>query len=327
MKTKVEISHRTIIFTVLFLLSLAFLYVVRDIILALFIAFLIASILNPLVTRLHRRRIPRGLSVLLAYLVVVALFSLSIAALVPTVVDETTKFINHLPDYITGFSSPFAITDQILEQLATQLSMIPVQAAKITVSLFSNILAVVSVFVLAYYLLTDRETLNERLVEYLGESKAKNISLMLIEIEQRLGGWARAQITLMVVVGLANYIGLLILGIPFVLPLSIFAGLLEIVPYAGPTLGAVPAIIIGFGISPLMGVGAAAVAFIVQQLENYVFVPQIMKKSTGVNPLVTLVALAIGFRLAGVIGLLISIPVLLTVQVFAGEYLKTKLKG
>jgi predicted PurR-regulated permease PerM len=125
----------------------------------------------------------------------------------------------------------------------------------------------------------------------------------------------------MFVVGLANYIGLRLLGIPFALPLAILAGLLEIVPYIGPILAAVPAVLIGLGISPIIGVAAASLAFLIQQLENYLFVPKIMQKSAGVNPIVTLFSLAVGLEVAGIVGLLISVPVYITVKVLAGEYL------
>jgi predicted PurR-regulated permease PerM len=117
---------------------------------------------------------------------------------------------------------------------------------------------------------------------------------------------------------------LALIGIPFAVPLAIMAGLLEIVPMLGPIVAAVPATIIGLSISPTMGLAAAALAFAVQQLENYVFVPKIMEKSTGVSPIITLLALAIGFRLAGVAGAVISMPVVLALSIIAKEYFFNK---
>jgi predicted PurR-regulated permease PerM len=123
-------------------------------------------------------------------------------------------------------------------------------------------------------------------------------------------------------VGLATYIGLLIIGIPFALPLAILAGLFEIVPFLGPIVASVPAIIIGLGISPLTGLGVAAMAFLINQLENYLLVPKIMEKSVGISPLIILIALTIGARLAGIIGIIISVPFVITLQVLVSEYLK-----
>jgi len=128
----------------------------------------------------------------------------------------------------------------------------------------------------------------------------------------------------MFLVGVFTYIGLLLLGIEFALPLAILAGLLEIVPYVGPILAAVPAAIVGFGISPLMGAATIALAFLIQQLENYFLVPKIMQKSVGVSPLITLLALSIGFRLAGILGVVISVPVVITLQVLGKYYLTSR---
>ena len=89
------------------------------------------------------------------------------------------------------------------------------------------------------------------------------------------------------------------------------SGLFEIVPFVGPVIAAIPAIILGFSISPFVGFATIGLAFLIQQLENYVFVPKIMEKSTGVSPIVTLLALAIGSRLAGIVGMIISIPLVI----------------
>jgi len=136
----------------------------------------------------------------------------------------------------------------------------------------------------------------------------------------KLGGWARGQLALMFIIGLGSYIGLQILGIPYALPLAIITGIMEIIPFIGPTLSAVPAVIIGLGISPLMGLAVVAVYVLIQQLENSVFVPKVMQKSANVNPIITLLSLAIGFRLAGIVGLLVSVPVFITVRVFVNEF-------
>jgi predicted PurR-regulated permease PerM len=128
----------------------------------------------------------------------------------------------------------------------------------------------------------------------------------------------------MFVVGASSYIGFRLLNVPFALPLSILAGLMEVVPYVGPILAAIPAAIIGFGVSPVLGLATVSLSFLVQQTENYVFVPKIMEKSAGVDPIATLLSLTIGFKLAGVVGLLISVPVFITLKVLFQEYLRSR---
>ena len=324
MPKKIEISHRTIIFTFIFLLTLWLLYYIRDILIAVFVALIIMAVLNPMVTKLSRYKIPRSLSVILTYLLLLLVVSFAIAAIVPPLVTETSGFVTNFPGLLENIGVSSYLSDQVLGQLINQLGTLPAGIAKATVSLFSNILGIVTIFVFAFYLLTDRHKFDDQLASLLGDTRAKVAAHTISELEMRLGGWARAQLSLMIIIGVFTYIGLRLLEIPFALPLAILAGILEIVPYAGPIISAVPAVIIGLGISPVIGVATAALFFLVQQLENYLFVPKIMQRSVGVNPIVTLLSLAIGFRLAGVLGLLISVPVYLTIQVIALHYFTAK---
>lgn len=323
MPRRIEISHKTIIFTILFLLGLWVLYLIKDILLAFFVSLLIMAILNPLVSKLSLYRIPRALSVLLVYIIVIGLLVISFVAIVPPLVTQTTNFFTNLPTYISRLGVSYIVSDQIVNQLVSDVGVISGRAASITVSVFSNIIGIVTVLVFAFYLLLIRDRLDDHLNVFFDEEKRKVIGKTLDVVETRMGSWATGQLVLMFVVGLANYIGLSLLGVPYALPLAIFAGFLEIVPYLGPIIAAIPPIVIGLGISPFMGLSALALAFIVQQLENYVFVPKIMQSSTGVNPIITLLALAIGFQLAGIVGILISVPVVILIQIIVFEtYLK-----
>lgn len=320
MTRKIEISHRTIIFTAIFIMFVWVLFTIRDIILQFFLALLITAILNPTVTRLSKRKIPRAASVLVVYLILLGVVGITVAAVIPALIEQTTAFINNFPGIVDNIGISAFISDQLTQQLVLQLGSLPARIAKITLSVFSNAIALVAVLVFAFYLLSEREKLDEQLADLIGTKKKDVIENNLAKIESKLGGWARGQLTLMFVVGLANYIGLTLLGIPFSLPLSILAGLLEVVPYIGPIIAAIPAVLIGFGISPILGFAAAALAFLVQQLENYLFVPKIMQKSTGVHPILTLLSLAIGFKILGFIGILIAVPVFITLQVLLQSY-------
>ncbi len=321
MPRKVEISHKTIIFTVLFLLSLVVVYLIRDLILELFVALLLMTILEPLVARLTRLRIPRGISVLISYFLVIGIFGGTIALIIPALVDQTTSFFNALPLYLSKIGLNSGLSEQILGGLLAMAGNVPGEVVKFTVSIFSNFIAIVTVLVFAFYMLLAHEKLEDQLGFFFGEEKKRELGRIFDNLEMRLGGWARGELTLMFAVGLGTYIGLLLIGIPFALPLAMLAGIFEIVPFLGPIVSAIPAVIIGFGISPITGLAVAAMAFLVQQLENHILVPKIMEKSVGVSPIVTLVALAIGARLAGIVGVIISVPTVITLQVLAKTYL------
>jgi len=326
MPRKIEISHKTIIFTILVLLGLWFFYVIKDIILEFFMALLFMTILNPLVTKLTKYKFPRTVSVILIYLFLFIIIGFAISAIIPPLIEQTSSIVNNLPSYLSRLGISSFFSEQLLQQTISLLATLPQKVAKITVSIFSNLLSLVTILVFAFYLLSERNKLDSQLSSILGQSKGVEIIKFVDLLESKLGGWARGQLTLMIVVGTANYIGLSLLGIPSALPLAILAGLLEIVPYIGPIIAAIPAVILGFGISTFLGIATASLAFIIQQLENYVFVPGIMRKAAGVNPIITLFALAIGFRLAGVAGLLISVPVFMTLRLYFSEYLLPKLR-
>lgn len=321
---KIEISHRTVIFTVLFLLFLWFLFLIKDIILGLFGALLIMAILNPLVTRLTKFKIPRGLSIFLTYILVFGVFGAAIASIITPLVNETTSFANNLPGYLENLKITPMLGEETVRELLTQMVALPGEVFKVGVSVFSNLILTLGSLVFAFYLLLARDRLGEQLTSFFGEEKSKQAGRTIDRLEVRLGGWARGELVLMLVVGTTTFIGLRLLGIPYALPLAILAGILEIIPSLGPVIAAIPSIIIGFGISPVMGLAAAALAFLINQLENYLLVPKIMEKSVGVSPIATLLCLAIGAKIAGVTGVIISVPVLITSQVLLQDYFELK---
>jgi len=320
MPRKVEISHKTIIFAVLFLLSLGFIYFIRDILLELFVALLLMTILEPVVFRLTKFRIPRAISVLVSYLVFLGIFGGVIALIIPPLIDQTTNFANYLPSYLSHLGITPVVSSEILKQVFTAVGSIPEKFLMFSVSLLSNIVSIFTVLAFTFYLLLSRGKLDEQLSFFFGDGQKEKISRIIYALEKRLGGWARGELTLMVTVGVLNFIALTILKVPFALPIAILSGILEIIPYLGPVIGAIPGIIIGFGISPLTGAGVAAAAFLIQELESYVFVPKIMEKSVGVSPIITIIALSIGGRIAGIVGIIISVPVVITAHVLIKEY-------
>jgi predicted PurR-regulated permease PerM len=324
MPKKVEISHRTIVFVFLFVFALWFLYFIRDIILQLFVALFIMTVLNPSIKKLTSWKIPRALAVIVIYLLIFALLGLVVAGVVPPLVEQSASFAANLPQYLSTVGVSSFVSQQLTGQLISSIGSIPGQIIKVGVSIFSNVLSVLAVIIFSLYLLMSREKLDEQLGFLFGEERKKEIGRIIDRLEVSLGGWARGELALMLLVGTANYIGLTLLGIPYALPLAILAGLLEIIPYLGPITAAIPAVIIGLSISPVMGLAAATLALLIQQIENYLLVPKIMEKSIGVSPLITLVALAIGFRLAGVVGAIIAVPATITLQVLASEYILSR---
>jgi predicted PurR-regulated permease PerM len=323
MPQKVEISHRTIIFAVFFLLFLWLLFQIRQIILALFVSLILMSALNPAVDWLEKFKIPRALAILFIYILIFGGIAIILTGLIPPLVDQTTTLVNRLPSYFEAIGLP-EVDDRIISSQISQLGSIPANLLRLTLSVFGNLLAFFILLVITFYLLLERKNLDRYLLIVFGKKDEGKAVKLVDKIEERLGGWIRAEATLMGFIGIITYLGLRLLGVDFALPLALLAGILEIVPNIGPVLASIPAILAGLAISPLFALAVAALYFLIQQIENVWLVPKVMEKVAGVNPLVTILALAIGFKLAGAFGAILSVPVVLVGQVVAAEFFATK---
>ena len=320
---KIEISHRTIVFTVFFLAFLWLLVQIHQIILALFVAIILMAALNPLVDKLERLRLPRVLATLLIILSIIGGFSLALGLIISPLVEQTAILVSKLPRDLPYFRV-FGFDASALLSQFVEFGRIPANLVKLTVGVFSNLVGVFAIFVIAFYLLLERKNLDKYLVMLFGEDEKVKAKTVIDKIEDKLGGWVRGQIVLMLIVGILDFIGLKFLGVEFALPIAILGGLLEIIPNIGPTVATVPAILAGLTVSLPHAAATAAWYFLVQQAENTIIVPKVMQKTTGVYPLVTILSLAAGFKLGGIIGAILAVPLVLALQVVLAEAFSLK---
>lgn len=320
----IEISHRTIVFAVLFIGLIWLVLQISSIILGLFVAFLLMTALNPLVDRVSKLGIPRSLAILVVYLLVIGIFIAGLTSVVPPLIEQTTNLVNRAPvlfDQLTLWLGNIGIVvdRDLISQQAAQLGTIPANLVRVLISFFSNLIGVFTVLVITFYLLLERKNLDRYLLVLFGQGGEKQAKSFSDKLEIRLGGWVRGELMLMTIIGVITYVGLFLLGIPYALPLAILAGLLEIVPTIGPIISSIPAILLALTVSPVTALATAALYFIVQQAENVFILPKVMQKATGVNPLVTIVALGVGLKLAGVIGAVLAVPILIVLHLLALE--------
>lgn len=310
---RIEISSKTIIFTVLFLLSLNILWQVRSVIVLLFLSFMFMEILNPSVTWLEKQKIPRPLAIIALYILILSILSFALAGVAPILIEQTTGLITTLPRLLanTHFFGTSAIDWSSQFKI---IETLPKNITKAILSLFSNIFSSFVFFVITFYLLLERKNFNKYSFTFFGKQGKNKVITIISNLEKRLGSWFNAQIILMTVIGLLSYFGYLLLGLHYAVPLAIVAGILEIVPNIGPTISTILAAIIGLTISPLTALLAVIWGITVQQLENNLIVPKIMKQTIGLNPLVTIVLLLTGAKLANIPGAILAIPVYLTVE-------------
>jgi predicted PurR-regulated permease PerM len=323
MNNRVEISPRTIIFTVLFMLGLWLVWFIKDVIFLLFISFILMSALRPIVDKMAQWRIPRVLGILLVYAVVIGVFGVGIAGLIPSLIVQSNRLIVELPGVINSMV-PYWNID--VASITRQIAPISENVLRVTLGIFSNFIATITVMVFTFYFLLERRYTESFLKDMVGAAAAGRIMEAIRAIEKRLGAWVGGQLFLMIVIGVLVYIGLSFLRVEFAIPLAILAGLLEIVPMIGPIVSAVPAILVAFASSPLLALSVVALYIIVQQLENNFIVPMVMRRSVGLSPIVTILALMIGGRLAGITGAVLAIPAVLVIQTVVSALLSQQQK-
>ena len=323
MPKKVEISHRTIVFTVFFLIFLCFLWQIKQIIIGLFMALILMAAINPAIDKMEKMKIPRVLGIILAYILILVLVGVIIAGVIPPLVDQTSTLIARAPQFIEDLGIP-SVDPRIIESQIQQLGSIPANLVKISVEILANLVAIAALLVITFYLLLERKNLNRYLHILFGGDGERKAERFIDEMEKKIGSWVRAQLTSMVIIGMLSYFGLRLLGIDFALPLALLAGLFEIVPNIGPVISSIPAILAGLAISPLMALAVAALFFLIQQIESSFIYPQIVVREVGVNPLITILSLAVGFKLSGILGAILAVPFVLLIQVIASEIFASK---
>lgn len=312
-KHTVSVNPSIVVFTVFLLLGLYFLYYIRSILVLLLLAFIIVAALDPFVDTLQRRvKLPRVASVLVVYLITFGLLGGLLALVIPPLANELYQLVRafEVPASIEAEIRDLRFTVNELGNLAERIGTSVSMLFNVVTSTFSGILALFTLIVISVYMMLDRPRMHMKVAWFSREEKHLELAKRFLDsVEVQLGSWVRGQAILMLTIGVVTYIGLSLLSIPYALPLAIVAGLLEVLPNIGPTVAAIPAIIFAFiFISPLMAGVTTLFYILVQQLENNILVPKIMRDNADVNPLVSIVTILIGLKMAGFLGALLAIP-------------------
>ncbi len=326
----VNISTLTFLKILLIIGILAFVYFIRDILAILFIAILLSSALSPWVQAMEHRRIPRVAGIFLIYLSILAVVTLAIVLLIPPLVEQFNELSLAFPGYsdhfvrvLQGYSPDINIVEQLKRFFVSiQSSMLDI-ASGIFLKIFDILKGVVAfflVFVVTFYMVVE-ENMMRRALRSLTPAKYHPFAERLLgKIQKKIGLWLRGQAILSFLIFLLSFIGLSILGVHYALVLALVAGLTEFMPLIGPVIGAIPAVFIAFNQDPLLALWVLLLYVLIQRLENDLLVPRVMQKAVGLNPLVSIIALLIGAKFGGIIGILLAIPVTTVLSVITYEF-------
>ncbi len=333
---KIDISTNTFLKVILIAIGLIFLWAIRDVIILVLLVFVIVAALGPIVDRLQRFKIPRFLCVIIVYSVFIGAVVAMLSLFIPPLINQIKEFAQNLPDlykklvpvYQNIHSNPTwgSLLDKPVQSLSSQLNNVANSIFSIGGSIFTGLGAIVAVIVLTFYLLLEENGIKLFIKSLVPYRKKDMVVNLFDKVSEKWGGWLRGEFILMLAIGLADYLGLTIFHIPFALPLALFAGFFEIIPYLGPILGAVPAVLVALTISPWAALFIAIWYFVIQQLENYILVPKVMQKTVGLSPIVTIIALIIGAKILGILGVVIAVPVAAGISVFYNQWQQVKKK-
>jgi len=275
------------------------------------------------------RTITRPGAVISVFLIFILVLGVLLGLVVPPFVEQLQQFAANLPTYTDKLSNSndHGFLAEITRLISANVTAITDQLSGLSANLFSKTLgvinglvAVITILVLSFYLLLEEEGLRK---VYRGLMPARwhgELTETTKKITGRLGAWLRGQIVLMFIVGLTVTIGLLIVGSPYALSLGVWAGLTEAIPIVGPWIGAVPGVALGLAESPLQGFLVLLVYLVIQQLEGNILVPKIMSKSVGLNPVVVIIAILIGGKLYGLLGVLLAVPLAAVFSVIVEDW-------
>jgi predicted PurR-regulated permease PerM len=311
------------------------LYLIREILLTLYVSGLLAVGLSPAVRRIERSRLMSGrlrirrwVAILLIYVGFLIAVAALVALVVPPLVGQVRELLQDLPTYVERIQRWLVGRGLIRpswswSDLFTNLQVPGIAITSIFGALQGAIGVLgttITILLLPFYLLLESASLHSWLLQLVRPGSRRRADLILRAVTVKVGAWLGGQLLLGAVMGATATIGFWLIGVPYFYVLGLIAAVGELIPVVGPILAAVPAILLGWTVSPTTGLIVAGYCWAQQVIENNVLVPRIMERQVGVSPVTIIVALLIGSTLLGFMGAILAVPTAAIVQVFIQEH-------
>lgn len=322
-----------IIYTILLLFIVYFLLLLKPILISIFafckavlgpfiVAMIISYILNPIVSMLHERKVPRTMAVLLIYAVFCTIITVLLVNVIPMFIDQMQELNKHLPELsmraqslvvdINNSSLPESFREGVNKSLVVMERRISETLLTFVNNIGGMVNALFVAFVvpfLAFYILKDFDVFERAIIKYVPKSHRKNTVRLLKDVDAALGSYIRGQLLVCVIIGTFAYIGYLLVGMPYALLLAGIVAVTNVIPYIGPFIGAAPALLMASTISLKMMLLVVIVNTVCQILESNIISPQVVGRTLHLHPLVIIFAVLVGGQLAGVLGMILAVPI------------------
>ena len=338
----VTIDSNTIFRVLLILLGLLFLYYVREVLVIAFVAFILVSAITPPVDYLEKFKLPRTLVVLVIYVLTISVIYYCLYLLIPAIGDQLRMLGQNMPVYsqkliflqekiqnFLGSHGGYLIQQErntFLLNLGNRLNENWLGIFSQAGSFLGALIGTVAVFVLAFFLSIQEKIVGNFFKAFIPKHHQEYAVILVERIQQKMGYWLLGQITLNILMGLLIFIGMTIIGVPYALLLAVVAAVFEVIPYVGAFMSAALGITLAFSVSPLTALFALIIYVAVQQFQHNFMVPLVMRQVVGLNPVAVIIAILIGIKLAGPLGLLLAIPITAALSVFVSDFIAPEAK-
>lgn len=338
MLQSVEIPFKSIFRVAAVFVLFVIVYLIRDLLLLLLLAIVFASGISPIVTWFENRRIPRLLGLLIVVVVVFSGLALLLRAVVPPLIHDFNAFASNFPQYATFLKEglkPIGISpegvigkglNQALEQGAAIIGKGVTSLPSFTLQVFGGIFKFATLMLMTFYLSLDRDGVGKFLRLFVPAGEESYTLRLWDRAQKQFGSWAQGQLLLMLLIGVISYIGFWLLGVQYALLLAFVAGLLEIVPVVGPVVAGGAAVLVTIFDSTEKALLVLLFFTIVQQLEGHIIVPLLYRRILKLHPVMVILALLIGARLAGPVGVLLAVPLAAVISEFLQDYSGGKIR-
>lgn len=305
-------------------------FAVREILFMLFVVFIFVAAVNPTIKNMQKH-MSRGLAVALFFTILVITVTLLSYLFLPKLVTQVNALGEVIPDIINKLrpaleslrsGSSSSTVNDVISNASGSLGNAGSNAFGAILSFFGGLASVVTGLVLSFYLLLEEKNAREFLHQIMPRNRFEPAYAMLRKISHQMGAWIRGQLTIMLFVGLLNVLVYAIIGVSSPLPLGLWSGLMEVIPYIGPVIGVMPGVFVAINTGDILTVALVIIVnfFVIQQIQNFYITPRVMAKAVGLSPVFVILAMLVGIALFGVTGAIIALPSAAIVSVIIGDW-------
>jgi predicted PurR-regulated permease PerM len=303
---------------------------VKDVIVLIVISAFLAIGLNPAVEWLQRHRVKRGLAVMTIVGAVLLFVGGFFAAAVPPVAHQATSLQKTIPDYVerlrtnkqfADLDDKYHLKDKATELVQKNSGKAAGTALTVATGILTATFKLLTVLVLTLYFLGAYPAIKRGAYRMIPRSRRARAGLIADEILSRVGGYVLGNLATSFIAGICALVFFLVAGVPYPVALAMLVAIADLVPLVGATIGAVVCTAVAFFVSVPVGLASIAYFVVYQQVENYVLVPKVMKRTVDISPVATIIAALIGGSLMGILGALLAIPVAAAIQLVGTEVL------